>query len=106
MMLKELLGSDTAVKVLLYIEAYGSGYTKAIADNFAVPWSQVQKQLDKFEAAGVLIAVSVGRSRVYRFNARYFFLSELESLLKKALSHMPAYERERHFEKRTTRLAP
>lgn len=99
-MLKEVLGGDAAEKTLLYLEAYGSGYAKAISDTFGLSWSQVQKQLDKFEAGGVLVAESLGRSRVYRFNPRYFFLKELRALIKKALDHVPPVEREKYFQQR------
>jgi len=37
----------------------------------------------------VLVGFQVGRSRLYKFNPRYYLLSELKTLLKKALAAYP-----------------
>jgi predicted ArsR family transcriptional regulator len=101
MLLSGLLGSETAEKVLLYVESYGSGYPRGIAQTFGLPVSQIQRQLERFEREGVLVSRLIGRTREYRWNPRYLFRSELSSLLAKALDHLPADYQERYFRART-----
>lgn len=60
----------------------------------------VQKQLDKFEAEGVIVAKKVGRSRLYTFNPRFYFLVELRALLEKALGSLPKQQQQEFFRNR------
>ena len=100
-MLDLLFGNATAEKVLLYIQRYEEGYAKAIADTFDdVSLSMVQQQLARFERAGLLVSVLKGRTRLFLWNPRYPFLSDVRSLLGKALRLLPATERRRYFSQR------
>jgi len=101
MILGELFGNETAEKVLLYIESYGSGYGLAIAETFECAVSQVQRQLERFEREGVLVSRLVGKTRLYEWNPRYYFLEELRRLLAKALKSLPTELTERFFRSRT-----
>jgi len=57
-MLEALLGNATAEKVVLYLEKYEEGYATAIADTFEnVSLNMVQRQLARFERAGLLVSV-------------------------------------------------
>lgn len=94
-MLASLFGSKTAERVLIFLAARDEGYAREMARFFETDLKSVQKQLDKLEAAGVLSSRAVGRTRPYTFNPRYPFLSELKSLLAKALTFYPEEERER-----------
>ena len=94
-MLEPLLGSINAERVLLFILAREEGYASEIADCFETDLYGIQKQLDKLENGGVLVSRKVGRTRLYRFNPRYFSLKELRSLLNKALSFYPPEEQDR-----------
>ena len=100
MLLSGLFGNETAEKVLLSIENYGSGYPRAIATTFGMALSQVQRQLERLEREAVLSSRLVGRTRVYEFNPRYLFRDELEALLKKALKKLPGEILEKYFTKR------
>ena len=101
MLLSGLFGNETAEKILLLIENYGSGYPRGIATTFGMAISQVQRQLERLEREAVLSSRLVGRTRVYEFNPRYLFRDELEALLKKALKSLPAEVLERYFTQRT-----
>jgi hypothetical protein len=80
-MLEAILGNRTAEKVLLYIETYGEGYAQAIANTFDdVTLRMAQVQLARFERGGVLISQLKGRTRLYTWNPRYPFQSELRAL--------------------------
>jgi len=98
--LEELFGNATAEKVLLYIEHYGDGYAKAIADTFGISLHMVQRQLARFERAGLLVNVTQGRTRVFLWNPRYAFLAEVRAVLAKALRHLPDAERRKYFSAR------
>jgi hypothetical protein len=101
-MLEGILGNATAEKVLLYLEQYGEGYARAIAVTFDdLPVSMVQRQLQRLEAAGILISQLKGRTRLFLWNPRFMFLDQLRALLQKALQSLPESERRRYFTRRT-----
>jgi DNA-binding transcriptional ArsR family regulator len=83
--LRTLLGGKAAAKVLLYMENYGEGYARQIAKTFEIPLSEVQKQLTKFEQAGILVSRMVGTSRIYTWNPRDPALDGLRLLLRDTL---------------------
>ena len=93
-MIEVLLGSKNAERVLIYIFSREEGYAREIARFFNSDLKSIQKQMDKLEAGGVLVSREVGRTRPYIFNPRYPFLSELKSLLEKALSFYPQEQRD------------
>lgn len=95
-----LFGSDTAEKVLLYIQNYGRGNSNEIANTFDVSQSMVWKQLIKFEREGVLASTLVGRTRVFEINPRYAFRSQLAALLEKAIEMLPDSQRQKWFMQR------
>jgi len=100
-MLEGLLGNATAEKVLLYIEQYGEGYALAIAKTFdKVTLSMVQRQLQRFERAGILVSVSKGRTRLFQWNPRYPFLVEVRAILRKALTSLPERDQRLYFRER------
>ncbi len=83
-MLEALFGSKDKENTLQYILARGQGYASEIADFYGTKSSQIIKQLEALEIAGILVSFQVGRARIYKYNPRYYFLNELESLLLKA----------------------
>jgi DNA-binding MarR family transcriptional regulator len=88
-MLKPILGSRSCEQVFIFLIAREKGYATEIARFFDVDLYAIQNQLDRLENADVLASRKVGRTRVYEFNPRYPFLTELKSLLEKALSYYP-----------------
>jgi hypothetical protein len=73
--------------------ARGEGYAREISLFFETDLYGIQRQLEKLEAGGVLVSSHVGRTRLYTFNPRYPFLTELKALLEKALTFYPETER-------------
>jgi hypothetical protein len=92
-MLEPLFGSTNAERVLIFLLAREEGYAREITLFFETDLYGIQKQLEKLEAGGVLVSSQVGRTRLYIFNPRYPFLTELKDLLKKALTFYPENER-------------
>ncbi len=94
-MLAGILGSEDAERVLIYLLTRDRGYGREISDYWKTTQTGVQRQLARLEAAGILMAQPVGRTRVYTWNPRYPFLAELKALLTRALSFLPEAERDR-----------
>jgi hypothetical protein len=94
-MLEPLFSTINRERVLMFLLARGEGYAREIAGFFDTGLSPIQNQLEILEYGGILVSRSVGRTRLYIFNPRYAFLSELKALLEKALTFYPEEERER-----------
>jgi predicted ArsR family transcriptional regulator len=99
-MLKELFGSQTAEKILLYLIAQGQGYPLEIANAFKISNTQVLRTLHRLEQSDILVGQNHGRTRLYSLNPRWFLARELELLLKKALIQIPLDKQEQYFVKR------
>ena len=105
-MFQVLFGNAVAEKVLLYIANYGEGYINKIAKIYGISPSQVQKQLMRLEAGGVLVSRLTGNLRVFTFNPRFALRKELLALLERELELLPKetvqkYYRERARPRRT-----
>ncbi len=96
-----IFGNGTAEKVLLYLQYYQEGYALGVAKTFDLPVSQVQRQLLRLESTGVLVSQLKGRTRVFLWNPRCYFLAELRSVLDRILEFLPREEQEKYFLKRT-----
>ncbi len=93
-MLRSILGSDSRECILTCLVSNQEGYASEIARTSGLDLFAVQKQLEQFEADGLLQSHSVGRMRVYSFNPRYPLLNELKSLVEKALTNQNSLESE------------
>jgi len=79
--LADILGSASAEAALLHIYHYGETYGRAVSADFGVSLDAVQKQLDKFERAGLLISKRQGRTLVYTWNPKSRGASRLRELV-------------------------
>ena len=96
-----LFGGIAAERCLLFLANYGEGYPREIARNFGISLSSVQGQLDRLEAAGVVVSRLRGRTRLYVLNPRWAFLPQLEALLERMLETAGEEERRRYYRRRT-----
>ena len=87
---------DNDGDVDLYLANYGQGYARQIAASHGTPVSMVLKQLARLEEGGILVSRTLGRTRLYELNPRWFFHKELKALLEKALEALPAEEVKKH----------
>lgn len=83
--LESLFGGKAATRVLLFLENYSEGYAREIARTFEMPVSEIQKQLVKFEVAGVLVSRKLGNARMYTWNPRDPSLGGLRQFLRATL---------------------
>ena len=94
-MLEPLLGSTSCEKVLIFILARNEAYARGIARYYGNDLYAIQKQLEKLEVGGIIVSRTAGRTRLYSFNPRYAFLTQLKALLEKALSFYSKEDREK-----------
>jgi len=87
--LEAIFGNRTAASVLLFLENYDSGHASRIAKAYGIQLFAVQKQLQKLEAAGVLVSRKVGRTRVFEFNPRNPVTERLRQFLAAELRALP-----------------
>jgi len=92
-MIEVLLGSKSAEKVLQYLLARDTAYTREIADFYELSPSVIKKQLDKFELGGIIVGKKFANMRIYELNKRNIFYKELSALLIKARSCYTSEER-------------
>jgi DNA-binding transcriptional ArsR family regulator len=99
-MYKALFGSEVAETCLLYIANYGEGHINGIARTFDIRPKQVQVQLEKLEAGGILVSNFVGNMRTFRINPQLAIKAELTGLLERILAILPESETEKYFRER------
>ena len=102
-MLEPLFGSAVRETVLLFLYTRKETYAREIAAQSGYSLNNVQAQLGKLEAGGVVYSRLRGKVRLFALSPRYPFRRELEALLNRALEFLPASERERRY---TPRLRP
>jgi hypothetical protein len=105
-MLNELFGNESAARVLLHIFHYGEIHGAAIASDYKSAISPIQKQLERFERAGILVSKLAGRTRVYSFNPKSPFLAPVKRIVEIIYENIPLNEREKLFGVRRRPRAP
>lgn len=79
--LGEIFGSRAAEAALLHLFHHGESYGRAVSSDFGISLDSVQRQLEKFERAGILVAIRQGRTIVYSFNPRAKAAARLRDLV-------------------------
>ena len=82
-------GTDTRTRLLLLLRLLGSSYPREFARLLAQSLSVVQKALVSLERDDLVAVQSVGRTRLYRLNPRYFAKAELEAYLARLAAAYP-----------------
>ena len=78
-------GSRARTQALLAIQLLTESYPRELARLLRISLSSVQKGLQSLEEDGLVVARSVGRTRVFRLNPRAFGLVELTRYLDRLL---------------------
>lgn len=76
-------GGQTRTQVLFALELLASSYPSELAALLDSPASGVRKALRSLELDGLVNGRSLGRTRVYQINPRYYAASELRQYLRK-----------------------
>jgi DNA-binding transcriptional ArsR family regulator len=99
-MLETIFGNQTAAKLMLYLFHYGEAYANGVSKDMGITLSQVQKQLDKFESAGILVSKKLGSIRIYQFNPKMGVVKKIKELVEVFYESIPLSEREKIFGQR------
>ena len=91
-------GGRTRTLVLLALSLLDESFARELARLMEVSLNGVQQALRGLEVDGLVAARSLGRTRLYRLNPRYFARRELEIYLKRLA------EAETELEERTAKL--
>jgi hypothetical protein len=89
-MLEILFGNKTVKKILLFLFVNGKCYGAELQRTFKTALTPFQKALMRLEKGGIIISYLEGKTRVYLYNPSFPLLHELEQLLKKAYTLLPA----------------
>jgi DNA-binding transcriptional ArsR family regulator len=96
-MLEKILGSDTAMKIMLHLIHYGEIYPSAVAKDYEISLSAVQKQFERFEEAGILVSKLVGKTRIYLFNKKSPTVKPFMDLIKVYYDGLSLEDKEKIF---------
>lgn len=99
-MLEAIFGNKTATQVMLYLFHYGEAYANGLARDMGIALSQVQKQLDKFESAGLLVSKKVGTVRIYTFNPKLGVVKKVKELIQEFYNAIPLEQKQVMFSER------
>lgn len=102
-MLSKILGSEIAAKCFLSLYRYQEIWPSAIASDFELNKSAVQRQLERYEDAGVLVSKLVGRTRVYLWNGKSTVSNAVKNLVKIYYDALSLNEKEKYFPRRRPR---
>ncbi|MHC4342358.1 MAG: ArsR family transcriptional regulator, partial [Planctomycetota bacterium] len=87
--LETIFGNRTAARLMLYLFHFGEAYARGAARDWGVALSPVQRQLDKFEAGGLLVSRMVGNTRVNSLNPKQPVARRLKALIQVFYEAMP-----------------
>lgn len=90
-MLEALCGNKNVQKILIFLFVNGKCYGTQLYRAFKTSLTPIQKALNRLEKGGIITSYYEGKTRLYQFNPSYPLLEELEQLLKKAYTLLPAH---------------
>jgi hypothetical protein len=98
--LGDLFGGRAAEAALLHLYHYGHSYGRAAARDMGVALDGIQKQLDKFERCGVLVAQQQGRTLIYSWNPKSGLATKLRDIVGMVYEGIPLEKRQQLFQSR------
>lgn len=96
-MLQAICGNKSIQKILLFLFVNSKCYGTQMHVQLKTPLTPLQKALQRLEKEGLLISSYEGKTRIYRFNPAFPLLPELEPLLRKAYTLLPAEEKKAYY---------
>ena len=92
-----LFGSRAAESALLHLFHYSESYGRAISEDFQISLDSVQRNLNKFEEAGVLVCKKQGRTLIYTWNPKSRLAAKLKDLVEIVYNSMSLEVRQLKF---------
>ena len=96
-MIEALCGNKNVQRILIFLFVNGKSYGTQMHRFLKTPLTPLQKALLRLEKGGIIISFYEGKTRLYQFNPAYPLLTELEQLLKKAYTLLPAHEKKDYY---------
>lgn len=97
-MLEALFGNESIERVLFYLLQNKTCYALQLKKQFQTALSPMQQALLRLEKGGILVSTLVGKTRVFQFNPRYFFLTALCTFLECAYETLPEEMKKTYYE--------
>jgi len=96
-MLEALCGNKNIQKILLFLFVNSRCYGTQLHRVLKTSLTPLQKALNRLEKGELITSYFEGKTRIYQFNPAYPLLNELEQLLKKAYTLLPAHEKREYY---------
>lgn len=96
-MLEVLCGNKNVQKILIFLFVNGKCYGTQLHRSLKTPLTPLQKALNRLEKGGLITSYYEGKTRLYQFNPSYPLMSELEQLLRKAYTLLPAHKKKEYY---------
>ncbi len=94
-MLEGLFGNKNVQNALLFLFVNGKRFGAELHRSLQTPLTSLQNALGRLERGRIILSHLEGKTKIYRLNPACPFASELEALLKKAYTLLPAQEKKR-----------
>lgn len=96
-MLEVLCGNKNIQRILIFLFVNGRCYGTQLHRALKTPLTPLQKALNRLEKGNLITSHYEGKTRLYQFNPSYPLMNELEQLLKKAYTLLPAHEKKDYY---------
>jgi DNA-binding transcriptional ArsR family regulator len=96
-MLEALCGNKNIHRILIFLFVNNKCYGTQLHRAFETSLTPIQKALNRLEKGGLIISYYEGKTRLYQLNPAYPLLEELEQLLKKAYTLLPAHKKKDYY---------
>lgn len=96
-MLEVLCGNKNVQHILIFLFVNGKCYGTQLHRCLKTPLTPLQNALNRLEKGGLIISYYEGKTRLYQFDPSYPLMSELEQLLKKAYTLLPAQQKKDYY---------
>ena len=101
MMLEYFTWGKVTERILFFMNYHGETFPTEIAHKFDFHLYGVQKQLNRFEKAGMVQSRYVGRTRVFSWDPDWPMVNELRAFLSKAFDEMSRKEKKPYLLRRS-----
>src|SRR5437868_15389637 len=96
-MLEVLCGNKNVQRILIFLFVNGKCYGTQLHRSLETPLTPLQNALNRLEKGGLIISYYEGKTRLYQFNPAYPLIGELEYMLKKAYTLLPANKKKEYY---------
>ena len=97
MVFAALFGNPNIEKILLFLLVNEKCYATQLCQSLRGSLTPIQQALLRLEKGNILTSTLEGKTRLFRFNPRYPFLRELQTLLKEGYHQLPLHDQQAYY---------